>query len=283
MSILAKTFAAILLTGTAFAADCQPEAQLTLTPDWYGGPTVDLPIAGTPMTLLVDTGGVKSMLTRTATARLGLVHKPITDSLVTLYGGAQINHTVNLPKTDMTPGEFYVMPDNRLPYALSGTLAPDILSTHDVGFDFVKAEMRFFAPGQCTLSHALAIRPDDAHHLIVTVELDGERIPAFLDTGASRSELSYETARRLFGSAMRAAEPAHRADSEDGVLTYPFETLRVGNVSVDAPDIILVPDNIARRPADAPRLLLGMNILRRMKLFVAYGRNRLMVSPAEDR
>jgi hypothetical protein len=82
---------------------------------------------------------------------------------------------------------------------------------------------------------------------------------------------------------MRAAEPAHRADSEDGVLTYPFETLRVGNVSVDAPDIILVPDNIARRPADAPRLLLGMNILRRMKLFVAYGRNRLMVSPAEDR
>ncbi|GAA0583271.1 aspartyl protease family protein [Rhizomicrobium electricum] len=273
-----------LLAFFAFAAaalaapPCTPEASWTLEPDWYGGMTVPVAVEGKHLSLLVDTGGVRSMLTGSAVADLNLTPRPIRNERVTLYGGLQVTHWVRVDGAGM-PDQFWVMPDARVPYALSGTLAPDFLSRYDVGFDFAHARMRLYAPGACPAGNAIPLKPDRTRHLIVTVMLDGKPIDAMLDTGASRSDFSLETARALFGTALRE-QPAERADCERGVSTHAFRQISIGGVTINDPDIVLVPDAIGGRPADSPRLVLGMGILRRLHLTVFYSRNRLAVARA---
>jgi predicted aspartyl protease len=274
------TLAFALFAAGAAAAPCTPVANLTLEPDWYGGPTVDVPLGGKDLSLLVDTGGARSMLTGSAVRDLKLKPLPIRGERVTLYGGLEVTDWVKVQAPGL-PSSFYVMPDARVPYALSGTLAPDFLSRYDVGFDFARARMSLFKPGACPVSDATPMQQDETHHLIVTIELDGRKIPAMLDTGASRSDFSLETARRLFGTDLKEA-PARRADCERGVAVHTFRRLTIGGVTLDHPDIVLVPDQVGGRPPGSPRLVIGMGILRRLNLTVFYGRDRIAIRPAED-
>jgi len=278
--------AAALFAATAAAAPCTPQGYFDLEPDWYGGMTVPANIEGRHLALLVDTGGVTSMLTESTVAALGLPRRPITGARITLYGGKTLREFVRVPAiavgaSPLRNAAFFVMPDNRVPYALSGTLAPDVLSNYDVEFDFAKAKMMLYPAGSCPLEHALPLKPDEVHHLIANVELDGRHIDAFLDTGASRSDFSLETAQQMFGATLEAKKPALRADAEDGIYTYPFQQLTIGGIAVNGPDLLLVPDGIARRPSDSPRLVLGMNVLRHLHLFIAYSRGKIMITPAQ--
>lgn len=265
-------------TAAAAAPPCTPVESLTLEPDWYGGMTVPVTVGGKQLSLLVDTGGVRSMLTGSAVADLNLAPRPIRNERVTLYGGLQVTHWVQVEGAGM-PDQFWVMPDARVPYALSGTLAPDFLSRYDVGFDFAHARMRLYASGSCPAENAIPLIPDRSRHLIVTVMLDGKPIDAMLDTGASRSDFSLETARALFGAGLRE-QPAQRADCERGLATHAFHQISIGGVTIADPDIVLVPDAIGGRPPGSPRLVLGMGVLRRLHLTVFYGRNRIAVARA---
>jgi predicted aspartyl protease len=265
---------------------CRAEQSITLTPDWFGGMTVAARIGGQERNLLIDTGGVTSMLTRSTVSALGLAPEALRDERVTLYGGLHLSQFVRVNATDVGgvpgPANFYVLPDNRLPYALSGTLAPDFLSRFDVEFDFANARMNLFAPGACPLaaSGAVGLASDANHHLIVPVEIDGHTIPAMLDTGASRSEISLETARSLFGP-MPDLRAANRSDAEPGLAAHPFRTLTVAGVQIADPDILVAPDAVSRRPAGAPRLVIGQNLLRRLHLFISYSRNMLVLARAD--
>lgn len=275
---LAAALAFLLFAVAAAAEPCAPVARYTLEPDWYGGPTVSIALGGRHLALLVDTGGVRSMLTGSTVADLKLAPQPIRDARVTLYGGLEITEWVRIDGPGL-PDAFYVMPDARVPYALSGTLAPDFLARYDVGFDFARARMTLFAPGACPAEATQPLLPDASHHLVVMVNLDGRPIPAMLDTGASRSDFSLQTARQLFGADLRE-EPARRADCERGLATHPFRTLTIGGVAIENPDIVLVPDAVGGRPPGSPRLVLGMGVLRRLNLTVFYSRGRLAVTRA---
>ena len=276
--------AAALLLSSARADSCRPTS-FVLETDWYGGVYLPVGIGGEPMKLLVDTGGATSMLTDSTVAALRLNREPIPER-VTMYGGLRLDSFVRINSVQVgglsaAPATFYVMPDNRIPYALSGTLAPDFLSRYDVEFDFPNARMNLFAPG-CAGGDPRAsvpISPDNVHHIIVPVKVDGRIVEAMLDTGASRSDFSLETARKLFGAALNGLRPATGADVENGLYTHPFRTLTIGDATIDNPDLVLVPERIARRPANSPRLVLGMGILRRTHMVVSYSRMLLALTP----
>lgn len=284
----------------AWGGGCRPDQHtgFDLETDWYGGVYVPVGIGGQRMKLLVDTGGATSMLTDSTVASLGLLPQPIRTHRVTMYGGLQLTSYVRVGDVQVgaapiNPSTFYVMPDNRIPYALSGTLAPDFLSRYDVEFDFANARMSLYAAGACPEhaywtkgpSGSVSLTPNPTHHIIAPVEIDGHTVMALLDTGASRSDLSLETARQLFGAALNQAglKPSTTADAEPGVYTYPFHSISIGGVGVANPDIVLVPDSISRRPPRTPRLILGMGILRRLHLYVAYSQNRLTLTQAGAR
>lgn len=280
----AAVFAGLL--AAAAHADCTP-VSFTLETDWYGGVTVPAGIAGQRMNLLVDTGGATSMLTDSTVSALNLPRFPIRAARITMYGGLSIDSFVRVDGVQVggvatAPATFYVLPDNRIPYALSGTIAPDFLSRYDVEFDFPNARMNLYAPGCAPIAArgALPVTTDNVRHVIVPVEVDGRSVMAMLDTGASRSDFSLETAQQLFGPGINGGlRPARGADVEDGLYTHPFRTLTLGGVTVADPDLVLVPNQISRRPLNAPRLVLGMGILRRTHMVISYSRNLLQLSP----
>lgn len=269
-----------------------------LETDWYGGVYVPVGIGAQRMKLLVDTGGATSMLTDSTVSSLGLAPQPIRTHRVTMYGGLQLTNFVRVGgvqvgSAPVNPSTFYVMPDNRIPYALSGTLAPDFLSRYDVEFDFANARMNLFPQGACGehaywtngTSGSVHMVPNDTHHMIAPVEIDGQAVIALFDTGASRSDLSLETAQRMFGTAMNPGtlRPATGADAEPGLYSYPFHSINIGGVTIANPDIAIVPDAISRRPPHTPRLILGMGVLRRLHLYVSYSQNVLTLTPAGAR
>jgi predicted aspartyl protease len=283
--ILAATLL-VLLSSLPALADCRPTS-FTLETDWYGGVYVPAGIGGQPMKLLVDTGGATSMLTDSTVASLGLPRLPIRAARITMYGGLHIDSFVRVDGVQVggiaaAPATFYVLPDSRIPYALSGTIAPDFLSRYDVEFDFPNARMNLYAPGCAAVNPraALPVTADNVRHVIVPVQVDGRTVMAMLDTGASRSDFSLEAAQQMFGPGMNAGlRPACGADVEDGLYTHPFRTLSIGGVTVANPDLVLVPNQISRRPLNAPRLVLGMGVLRRTHMVIAYSRNLLQLSP----
>ena len=280
--IAAATF--LLPMVPAHAEQCRP-ASFVLETDWYGGVYIPAGIGGQPMKLLVDTGGATSMLTDSTVSSLGLSRYPLRGASVTMYGGLRLNSFVRINSVQVgdlaaTPSTFYVMPDSRIPYALSGTLAPDFLSQYDVEFDFPNARLSLFPPGCAPIDprSSSTIMPDNVHHIVVPVQVDGSTVVALLDTGASRSDFSLETARKLFGPGT-GLRPATGADVEDGLYKHSFRTLSIGGVSIANPDLVLVPDGIARRPTGSPRLVLGMGVLRRTHMIVSYSRNLLALTP----
>jgi predicted aspartyl protease len=294
----------LLALTSAFAHDaegCRPGARTSfeLATDWYGGVYVTAHIGSQRLKLLVDTGGTTSMLTDSTVAALGLEPQPIRSLHITMYGGLRIQKFVRVENIRVgnmaaTPATFLVMPDSRLPYELAGTLAPDFLAQYDVDLDFANARMNLLSPDRCTGPGeflkdgpvaAVPIMADSVHHVIVPVKLDGMTILAVLDTGASRSDLSFETAETLYGLNRNTPglRPAVGADVEDGLYRYPFKTLTIGGKAIGNPDLTLVPQGVSRRSASAPRLVLGMGILRHYRLYISYSRNLLYLTPADGR
>ena len=63
---------------------------------------------------------------------------------------------------------------------------------------------------------------------------------------------------------------------------YPFKMLTLQGVTVNNPDIILVPDDKSKIMGGyrQPKLILSMGILRQLHLFIAYKEHNIYVTSA---
>lgn len=291
----------VVLTATAPASaeTCRPAASFPLTTDWFGGVTIPVRIGGRTANLLVDTGGAYSMLTESTVAALGLKPRSFDSRRITMYGGKRLTSFVMFRDMDIAPGinapdHFLVMPNDRVPGDIAGTLAPDFLSRYDLDFDFANARLNLFVYDQCparatlpprSILASIPILQDSAHHVLASVSVDGKEVMALFDTGASRTDLSLETAEALygFGPNTPALHPAEGPDAEPGMLRYPFQTLAIGALQIGHPDIALVPDRNSRRSSLAPKMILGMGILRHYRIIISYAGQNLVVASATGR
>jgi predicted aspartyl protease len=299
MRIFAYLFMSLLaLASPAFADDaCHlvRMAAFDTNIDAAGGVYVPITISGQSVNLLIDTGGIFTMLTEQSVQRLGLSKHNTFGSGEEMFGGRKIEfyvdtNDVNLGglKADHMPMQ--VIPDGFLSGEIGGTLAPNILRHYDVDFDFADAKFNLFAqdhcPGKVVYWTArppavIDIGIDRDGHIDLPVEIDGKQVRAALDTGSSRSLMSLELAKSLFD-----------IDGKDPKLTpvkgnagapafhYPFATLSMHDVTVHNPDIVLVSDAVSHLPDDAPKLILGMGILRQLHLYIAYKERKVYVSSA---
>ncbi|HUO97726.1 MAG TPA: retropepsin-like aspartic protease [Rhizomicrobium sp.] len=263
-------------------------ASLPMTIDEAGLVTVPIKIGGEEENLLVDTGGVFSMLTSATAARLNL--KPVSlDFGAAMYGwgGRRMNHYVEAEQIEIAGAtikrrQFMVMPDDFLPLDDDGILAPDILSVFEVDFDFAKSQMGLFSKDHCEgkvvyWTHddyaAIPFDLDSNRHMKITITLDGKEVHAILDTGASDSVMSLETARSMFGFKPSAIAETGR---------YPFKSLTIQGVTVNNPVIDLVPDDKSKMLGNygEPDMILGMGILRQLHLFISFKEHTVYVTPA---
>ena len=268
-------------------------AAFDMNVDVAGGVVVPITISGQSVNLLIDTGGIFTMLTDQSVQKLGLKRLNTFGSGEMFFGGKKVLYyvetsDVNLGGLRADHMPMQVIPDGVLPDEIGGTLAPNILRHYDVDFDFANAKVNLFAQDHCegkvvywTAEPAAQIRIgiDRDGHIDVPVEVDGKVIEAAIDTGSSRSVLSLELAKSLFdiGSNDPKLTPLK---GPWNALHYPFATLTLQGVTVRNPDFELVSDAQSHLPSDGPRLLLGMGILRQMHLYIAYKEKKLYVTAA---
>ena len=138
------------------------------------------------------------------------------------------------------------------------------------------------------------------NHINVPVSINGKDFKAALNTASQTSAMSTDTAKFVFG--VTADSPgAVPLDSPDGnpahrAFRYTFQTLTFDTVTVTNPKFVVYPDltgskdpnNSGRTDTRLRRiddnigggLSIGMDVLRKLHLFVAYSENKLYITPA---
>ena len=270
--------------------------KLDMSPTRDGHVSVPMTIGGKTISMLIDTGGLVSMLTPPTVADLDLAPELIPLSRIRQYGGFTVDHYVTVH--DVSFGglqsaklELLVMPEHAYPRDVGGLLAPDIMRGYDADFDFANATFNLFSHDHCEgrvvyWTHdpvgVVDIALNDFGQIIVPVELDGKEIRAIVDTGAYHSAASLETIEDEFGIDEKNPDlrlVPHENPSRPR-YRYPFKTLSFQSVTINNPDLFLVPDSLSKQSADAPKIILGINVLKRLHLYVAYGEHKLYVTPA---
>jgi predicted aspartyl protease len=292
-SLMAMSLAAVLVaSGTARADDEKCSlgryATLPITIDDAGGVTVPIKVDDQQQNMLIDTGGVYSMLTNATAARLGLKPQMMWGVSFTIWGGRKLDHYVvthslEIAGAQVKDKQFVLIPDDLLSPGVDGILGADILKVFDVDFDSAAGKVGLFSQKHCEgkvvyWTHdpiaVVPFRMDDDWHIKVVVQLDGQEVSAILDTGASRSVMSLEAAENMF-----KIDPATLSKNNG---RYSFKTLTLQDVTVNNPDIILVPNDKSQVMGGyrQTNLILGMGILRQLHLYIAYKEHTIYATAA---
>ncbi len=254
-------------------------------------------INGQPVTMMVDTGGYATAFTESKARQLGLPVDVEPDSGMIVYGGISLKHFTSFAGFTLgrmrAPRMTYpLLPDGFLPPDVDGILSPDFLANFDLDFDFANGKLNLFSPDHCEgrvvywtkqpVSKIHLTRKDPVH-ITIPVTLDGHEIKALVDTGGGGSAvMSLDTAEDLFDLKDDDPKLAH-VPGPNGIRTarhYPFKQLSFGDVVVNNPQIVLVPDRDARMGPEAPDMIIGISILRQLHLYIAYKEKYIYVSAA---
>jgi len=269
----------------ANAAECAPERLATVKtvslPD--GRITVPVTVEGHPLSFLLDTGGVSTTVKWDTAKQMALPVKQAARPLAGV-GGSMLNFT--LAGQNFSLGELRVankpiyVETRPLPDA-DGTLGPDILNAYDVEIDLAQGSLSLFSSGYCppaewtpTGSATLAVDIAPGGHVRFPVKVDGATVIGVLDTGSTVTILGMQTAALL---GIYPSSPGLELLRDTGryrIYAYPFHTLEIGGVAVKNPRIAIATDGFI----PSSDLVLGMDVLRQMRLAIAYGSRRLYVT-----
>jgi predicted aspartyl protease len=305
----------ILACFPAAAADCSLKRYTSIdtfaTPN--GSMLVPVKIGEAQRLLLFDTGGSISGLTQPAAQELGLNSLESNFELIGIGGAVSKRYTI-LPSLTMggieskavkfmiLPGNMAMSRDNRL----AGTIAPT--PNTDVEIDFTGRKLSLFSTDHCDgkvvywPAIAVAVVPmrvAGLGHIVIPVKLDGKQMDALIDTGASDTVLNLRVAESRFDFRPDApgVEPAERLAQNPTAKTYRrrFDTLAFEGVTVTKPTLLIIPDAMSARMPDTrrtgsltrepdrglPDLILGMSVLNKTHLYVAYKEKKVYITAAD--
>lgn len=305
------------LAGPASAQDCTVKqiASLQMADDFPGRVVVTGTIEGAPHSFMIDTGGFVSELYDDVVQKLGLSTSTI-DPNVEIYdsGGNVRRRYVSVPKLALgaVHADTKIMTvKSRGPgqdKGIDGMIGPDVLEHFDIELDFAARKVNFISQDHCEgkvvywsdrfteTDFALSDQ-----HIVIPMMLDGREVKATVDTGAPLTYLSETVSHRLFGIDSKSPgierNPGAPPDSPYA-YRYRFKSLSVAGLAVNNPSIGIIPDRahqaFSRRhtdkidfdPVDAPRmpemqLLLGMNVLSKLHLYIAYKEHKLYLTAAD--
>ena len=276
---------------------------------------VELTVGDKPRRFVVDTGGVISEIYDDVVAELKLSTQPINPNLE-LYDvkGNVAKRFVRLPKVVLgnAQGENWAMVVRpRAPAedrTINGIIGPDILKNFDLDFDFAAKKLNLMSPDHCegkVVYWAPAFLDADFtlsdERIVVPMTLDGKDIQAIVDTGASVTAINESVSVRLFGLDTQSKGIEHDPEAApDSSLQYRhrFKVLSLAGLAINNPLIYIFPDLAQKsffqrhhdktdfEPQYAPQLsrtelLLGMNVLRKLHLYVAYKERKLYITSAD--
>ena len=299
----------------AHAAECGPLKLVNSVPLTIKGRRVLLPVKinDVEQTFLLDTGGSATQISAPAAQALKL---PVIESgakMLDLYGHASTqavrveSFTLGRLRDRATYMPIWPDPELGVKEGFSGLLAADYMGRYDIEFDFAGGKMNYFMEDHCDgkviywPAAAVAIVPmvfRQDHHLRIPVVLNGHAFNAIIDTGAPVSTIMADEAKRVFGLAGPA--PGDPTSTGDGPVAFEhaFDTLSFDGVTIGNPRMIVIPNLVGKKDANngfvtgsrtkrvddldatEPPILIGMNVLSKLHLYVAFGEGKIYVTPA---
>jgi Aspartyl protease len=273
---------------------------------------VPFTINGREMHFLFDTGGALTQIGQTAARSLGLIVQPGNMEIYDVRGNVS-NSMAAVPQFVLghqhgTHGIFPVTAnlDAVNPDPFDGIFALDYVQNFDVEMDFGTDLLNVFSsdhcPGQVSAwgPSYVAVIPFtvEDRHIFITVMLDGHPLKALVDTGTAKTSLRIDLAESQYGLTLGAADTP-----EDGVLNgdatlktyrHVFGEMSFDDIAVPHPHITIFPNVVGVTSdhwrqvrklfqvdiANAPQLIIGMDVLRQLRLYMAFGESKLYISPA---
>ena len=194
-----------------------------------------------------------------------------------------------------------------------GLMTGDFARQHDVELDFAQNKLNYLSPTSCTDPDQVAYWPHAAAaaipmtnsggKILVEVSIQGQAIPAVIDTSSPRTVMRRDVAELLLGLKADTPDMAPDGDARDGAglqiyrHTFPQISFPGGVTAYNVPALILT-NSMIRNPnrtpilgsraqfaADPrqriPSLTLGMDVLHQLHLTIVHGQQKIYVTSAE--
>ena len=257
-------------------------------------PIVTLLANGHAVTLILDTGAERTVLTPEVAERIG-AQRPSVEFQRQMRG-----ITGNLPSHEIELRSFaagpVAIPWRRLlvasvnmakvfPTPLDGLLGADVLSDFDVDLDLPHHELTLYEKQTCPTAApdwrapyvSLGTGLSQGERLFFPVRLDGRSLTGFIDTGSQITAISITAARTLGLSETLLA--GDRPVVTQGVAAarlqsrvHRFEKLEIGAAVISKPNIIVTGLKL-----DEADMVLGMDLLACRRLWLSYGSRRVFL------
>lgn len=320
-----KSFSAMPWVGAIFLASCmgaqaqdcglKMAASIQMKPIHDGrAMLIPIKIEGTERNLLFDTGGYMSQITAAVAEELKMEYRKSMLELYDVSGNKSDRYVIakqieiggmrasNLPFMVINPDSGFGRGDE----PIDGILSSDFLFKYDVEVDYGANKLNYFLPDHC--EGKVIYWPHDAvgvvpvtifnNQIKVTVEMDGKKIDAIIDTGATHTTISAATAKYRFGLTPESPgmKPGGIVNGDENlrVYDYRFSKLSFGDVAVANLTVGIMPDRVnskntpeyqtewrARRVDEDLKLtpmLIGMDVLRHMHIYMAFKERRFYVT-----
>jgi predicted aspartyl protease len=295
----ASLLAALITIATDAAAenDCQLLLAASLPITFEDGQIVVAAAIGNhPVKLIVDTGGTTLLKERVVKA-IGLKHEALKNGQsATLFGGARLHRYAvagDFALGSLRRGRVNILllPDGaRQDWKADGLLGANVLRDYDVDFDFAHAKLNLFLPHHCP-GRAVYWTGDDrivakvpiemsGDDIRVPVQIAGKEVKAILDTGANVTVMDQERYMPLFGLTPQSPGVEEYRVSGDAKprYAYMFTALTFRGVMVNKVRVRFISRDYSRN--SGYDMLLGMNVLRKLHLLVAYQEKMLYITSA---
>ncbi len=311
MRTLTSAMLLVLLASAARATDTAPpgapapaachlgriaSVDMTMQPD--GEIAVPVAVNGQDMRLIVDTGDIYSGIGEQNADALQL-RRGLADRMFYFLGHVPSYQYVEarsfrLGMIAASDLRLMVVPSQMLGQNVDGLLGPNVMKVFDVEFDFAHAKFNIFSQDHCPnavvywtkgVYAQVPMHVDDSWHISVPVTLNGKALTAVIDSGAHRSTMSLETMKDLLGideknpALKKAGTATINGTARTTIYRYPFETLSLEGITVQSPDIDIIPAETYGE--HNPQLIIGINVLRQLRVYIAYKEQMLYVTPAE--
>jgi len=265
-----------------------------------GFPFVDAAIGGTPVTMLLDTGAQGMLLTPQIAKALRLPIDPGRSTRLLGTGGTRDAPNVIL-RGLMIGGAW--MADASVPVAelpgvprmeppLAGLLGAPLLAAFDLDLDVPHGRMALYDAFGCGASlppvpppySVLPLDVTPEGEAFISVQINGVRLLALIDTGSRATILTEQAALRvgLGGPAPASAAAPTSVNVARGVdgVPMPVRHLRASTMQVGTEVLTDAPVSVSPLQLDRGDMLLGLDYLGRRRVWVSYRNRRVVIGAA---
>jgi hypothetical protein len=282
------------------ACDVQERASVGLTLA-RGLVLVPVEIDGAQASFVLDTGAARSVVTEAAVKRLGLARDPWVGTTMSGIGGITRRPNVvtrsfslgGVPLVRQTLHGDTSLTVAQVPSAsgsgplIDGLLGRDYLSVFDLDLNLPERRLTLFQVGGCTGRFlpwqqgyiAIPATMPTESALMLAVDVDGVRLRALLDTGASASLIAAPGMYRLgLDERGMAADPTVQGSGVGPrVVTmqhHAFRMLKIGVLTIDQPRMLIAPVRLT----PVADMLLGVDWMVSRRVWISYATRQVFVS-----